>query len=251
MTVFYFKGGDTLSGISKYYGGVRKKRLANMSIAVLTIVAVLVVLITIYGQHVGNFVVAIETASQLILVLSETPGFEKPTSRLAAKGLTDQTNITYADIPKDELLLGNGSLNDEILRRYFAYSFYVKNVSTTPIDYSAEIVLNHSSQNAESALRIMVISDEGERIYAKAKEFPESEVGKPEDHAGTDIERNYGTVPFESLTRLVNQQSQRFRKDAVRKYTIVMWLEGWDNECTDEIRGAIMRMEMRFKAYRE
>jgi hypothetical protein len=169
---------------------------------------------------------------------------------LAAKGIIDLTNATYSDIPIAKLVVGNGSQNDEVEKRYFAYSFYVKNVSSTPLDYTAEIVLNHTSLGAESALRIWVVSDEYDQVYAKAKEHPESDAGKPEDHVGTQIVVNYITIPFENETRLVEQESYQFRTSAVRKYTVVMWLEGWDNECTDDIKGAIMRMEMRFKATR-
>jgi hypothetical protein len=238
-------------GVTKYFGGVRKKRLANLAIAALTIIATLVILITIYGQHVGNFVVAVETASQLALALSETPDFINPTSRLAAKGITDQTNTTYEDIPIERLIEIDGSGNDELGKRYFAYSFYVKNISATPMDYTANIVLNHTTKGADSALRIMVVRDKAEDdIYAKAKETPESEIGKPEDHAGTEIVKNYLTIPFISPILMMEQNEQRFRKDQVRKYTVIMWLEGWDNECTDDILGAVMRLEMRFSAYR-
>lgn len=234
---------------TRYYNSAKRKKLVNMIIAVLAILAVIIVLITIYGQNVGNFVVAIETEVQLSLSLSETPGFEKPTARLAAVGIKDQTHATYADIPANIAEL-DGSNNDNAGKRYFAYSFYIKNTSSMTLNYTTEIILNKATKGADSALRVMVIKNDVQKIYAKAKETPLSEAGQPEDHLGTGIEVNYMTIPFFSSSTVMREHEMSFPKGAVNKYTVVMWLEGWDEQCVDYIKGAIMRLEMKFSAYR-
>ncbi|MFA5449016.1 MAG: hypothetical protein WC292_01060 [Clostridia bacterium] len=240
--------GEELSSVTKYYGKQKRKKLVNLIIAILAILSLIIILVTVYGQNVGNFVVAVETDVQLALALSETPDFENQTSRLAAIGLKDQTHATYSDIPED-ISEGYGSQNDEENKRYFAYSFYIKNTSKTILNYTAEIIFNKATQGAESALRVMVIKNDEMSIYAKAKEYPLSEVGQPEDHLGTGIQVNYTTIPFLSVVTIMRQSETHFPSGAVNKYTIVMWLEGWDRECTDDIKGATMKMEMRFKAF--
>lgn len=233
--------------ITKYYGIEKRKKIANMVIAVTIVLSILIILVTIYGQNVGNFVIGLETDVRSSLSLSETKDFKNPVSRLTAPGLKEQTHATLTDIPED-IHKGDGSKNDNKKRRYFAYSFYVKNVSSIILDYDVEIILRKSTLNAESAVRVMVIKNDITNIYAKAKEYPESQRGEPEDHEGTEIEEPYMTIPFETAGTIMQETETDFAKDAINKYTIVMWLEGWDHECTDDIKGGIIRMEMNFIA---
>lgn len=236
------------SNIRKYYGVAKKKRIANMAISVLALIAIMVVLITIYGQNVGNFVIAIEGQSQLNLALSETEDFADPKSRLSAGGIKDITHATYINIP-DDIENGDGLKNDIKSKRYFAYSFYLKNLSGSLVDYETEIVIRETTKGADSALRVLVIRDGGRSIYAKPKEAPEpaDQIGQPADQ-GTQIEKDYTTIPFASAITIMQERVAGIVMNAVHKYTIVMWIEGWDPQCTDDIIGATLRMEMVFRA---
>jgi hypothetical protein len=234
-------------GVKKYYSVQKRKKIINMVIAALLMISVLVVLITIYGQNVGNFVIGIETNVRQSLSLSEDANFSKPTTRLSAPGIREQTHATLADIPLD-IENGSGSKNDYQKRRYFAYSFYLKNVSSIIMDYDMELIINKSTKGAISAVRIMIIKNGEKEIYAKAKEYPPEERGQPEDHIGTGIEEPYMTTPFLSSVTVMTETQKDFPPEAVNKYTVVMWLEGWDHECVDDIKGGIIRMEMMFKA---
>lgn len=237
------------SGVTKYYGSAKKKKLANMAIAVLAIIAIIIILITIYGQNVGNFVVAIETSSQLSLSLSETAGFEDPKSRLAAKGVKNQTHATYSDITKDIAIVTRDGSNNDPGRRYFAYTFYVKNASATVLNYRMIMTLNHTTLGAEAALRVMVIKNDESTMYAKPKNSSAGGNVIKEDLTDTDILVNYPVENFISSVTLLQQTELNFTRNSVNRYTIVMWLEGYDPECTDDIKGAIMRMELHFEAY--
>ncbi len=233
--------------IAKYYGTAKKKKIANMIIAVTAMISIIIVLVTVYGQNVGNFVIGIESNVRISLSLSEYRDFRSPTSRLTAPGLKEQTHATLSDIPEN-IAEDDGSKNDYDKRRYFAYTFYVRNTSSVILDYDVEIALKKSTKGAESAVRVMVIKNDITNIYAMPKEYPEEKVGQPEDHVGSGIEVPYLTVPFATLATVMQQRQLNFEKDAVNKYTIVMWLEGWDRECVDDIKGGIIRMEMLFKA---
>ncbi|MDD4315773.1 MAG: hypothetical protein PHC84_01280 [Clostridia bacterium] len=233
--------------VTKYYGIAKKKKIANMIISITAMLSIIIVLVTIYGQNVGNFVIGVESNVRVSLSLSEDRDFRSPSSRLTAPGLREQTHATLSDIPED-IDTGDGEKNDDEKKRYFAYSFYVKNSSSVILDYDVEIVLKKSTKGSESAIRVMVIKNDISNIYAMPKEYPEDQIGKPEDHVGTGIEVPYITTPFASLTTIMQQRQRNFEKEAVNKYTVVMWLEGWDRECVDEIKGGIIRMEMNFKA---
>ena len=235
----------TKTGITRYYGASKKKKMANMAIAILLLLGIFVVLVTIYGQNVGNFVVAVETRSQVNLALSETIGFENPSSRLAARGVRDLTNTTYIAIPKDIGAHEGGSHNDDVHRRYFAYTFYIKNMSPTVLNYDMVMTLNHVTNRADNALRIMVIKNNDERtIYARDPEGHR--------HANSLIaerDEDYDAEPFLSAVTMFQQVQLNFERNQINKYTIVMWLEGWDYHCTDAILGSIIRLELQFNGY--
>lgn len=247
MAFFFGRKEALTKKVTRYYGVAKRKKIANMVIAITTMLAVVIVLVTIYGQNVGNFVIGIESNVRYSLSLSEYEDFRESTSRLTAPGLREQTHATLKDIP-DNITEGGGTKNDYENRRYFAYSFYIKNVSSIILDYDVEIVINKSTKGAESAIRVMLIKDDTTMIYAKAKEYPEQELGQPEDHMDTDILEPYMTTPFASEVNIMQDRELNFIKDAIHKYTVIMWIEGWDRECVDEIKGGIVRMEMKFKA---
>ena len=55
------------------------------------------------------------------------------------------------------------------------------------------------------------------------------------------------TTPFHSIDKVMSQTNEAFEVGSVDKYTIVVWLEGNDPECIDNIIGGRVRLEMNFK----
>lgn len=217
------------------------KRISIVAIVVSALLILIFVGFSIYGNNVGNFVVSIEEETRLALTLSETGEFEDPTkvtSILNAKGLTQATNATYANIPHD-INEYTGNQNDEYAKRYCAYSFYIKNTSPIDIAYSMKITITDLYKEVDEALRVMVITDGIRVIYAKPRKD-----GKPESHP--DIEVPYTTIPFVSATTVCNEKIDIFATGKVKKYTVVMWLEGYDAECVDSIKGGAIKLDMKF-----
>ena len=48
-------------------------------------------------------------------------------------------------------------------------------------------------------------------------------------------------------TEELKNTTEDFKPDQVDKYTVVIWLEGWDPECIDNIKGGVVKMSMNFK----
>jgi hypothetical protein len=205
--------------------------------------------LTYYGTNVGNFLVTIERQSIANLTLSEKADFSGSVALLQAKGLKDVTHatlynedLTPAHIPANIDEIGEGSHNDEENFRYFAYTFYLKNVSNFAFDYRVQISIKEVSRNVDSAVRVMVIRN-GERvIYAKPQEIGET-AGQPETNNGL-----YQVENFTDSKTVCSFKIDAFESMAVDKYTVVMWLEGWDPQCGDHIKGGTLRMEMKFFA---
>lgn len=57
-----------------------------------------------------------------------------------------------------------------------------------------------------------------------------------------------GTTPFYSKNQIMVQHIKNFKPGDVHKYTIVLWLEGKDVDCTNEIIGGEFRAHMSFNS---
>lgn len=218
---------------------VRMKKVTKWVIIIALILTVIFAAFTIYGSQVGNFVVNIEQEKNVNLSLFDNVDMADGTgtSNLSFQGMTDQTPCTYpAHIP-DDIEDGIGSKNDTVNRRYIAFSFIVRNNSEFAVDIQAELNIVAVTKNVDAAMRVMVIVDGVKTIYAKPKDYPESEIGQPED-------KPYYTVAFLSPTTVCRQEFLNVPSGRPLKITIVVWLEGEDRECTDDIKGGSVKMEM-------
>ncbi|MBE6604865.1 MAG: hypothetical protein E7639_04080 [Ruminococcaceae bacterium] len=162
-----------------------------------------------------------------VISLSETADFANPTVQLKAEGIENMTNISVFSLP-DDVEAGDGSHNGD---NYIAYSFYVKNVGDAPCDLRAVIHIDSVLKNADAAVRVRLYKDGVPTTYAKL-----ATTGLPE----------YGTVPFFAEDKVLSETTTDFQVDAVIRYTLVIWLEGDDPECLDDIKGGRVKMSMAF-----
>ena len=122
---------------------------------------------------------------------------------------------------------GGGSLNGE---NYFAYSFYIENKGSNVVNYWYEVVIDDVIKNADEAIRVMIYRNDDMKLYAKVN----SKTGEPEE----------GTTPFFSEKEVAVEQRSAFQPGDVDKMTIVVFVEGDDPDCLDNIIGGEMKMHM-------
>lgn len=236
-----------MRAVTKWTKRARFLRLSRYIILICLFLSLAIVGLTYYGTNVGNFLITIEEQAINNLSLSETSTFIQPRSMLKAEGLKHMKDATLTEdyIPSNIHNIAEGSHNDKKNSSYIAYTFYLKNVSAVAVEYEMEIVINQISKNGkygvDSALRVMVIRNGERNIYAKWQE--EDDIGEPEQNNGL-----YQTTNFLSEYIVCREKTEVFNAGEVAKYTVVMWLEGWDKQCTDEIKGDTIKMEMKFRA---
>lgn len=217
-------------------------RRRNVLLKLFSIVLLIVILLlgvfyalSSYVNKAGNFTVWIEDEDRNQITLSNTPDFAECTTMLEADVIPEMDNITKAWIYDDyenpeDLVNTDGCHNGD---NYIAYTFYLKNAGTNEIDYVASIDISAVTKEADNAVRVMVIKNGEETVYAKAKK------------GSTEPEPD--TVAFVSNTRVLKNTTEDFKPGDVDKYTVVIWLEGNDPECVDNIRGGVVKMSMNFK----
>ena len=73
-------------------------------------------------------------------------------------------------------------------------------------------------------------NDEERVIYAK----PNSITGQPEE----------GTIPFKDDKTVMLEATENFKSGDLDKYTVVIWVEGDDPDCTNDLIGGRIDMHM-------
>ena len=165
------------------------------------------------------------------IALSDTSDFENSTVSLSCEGIRDLTNISGSSLPSDIDLI-DGSHNGA---HYVAYTFYLKNTGDVVCDIREEMVIKNSIKNVDEAMRVRLYRNGEEATYAKL-----AADGMPE----------VGTVPFIGKT-VFSQTNKEVAPGNTIRYTLVIWLEGDDPECLDNLKGGAVSMSMTFSIDRQ
>lgn len=210
-----------------------KKRKKRYAIILGTLVGVLLILyiISMLTTQWGDLVVSIgDMQDGKTILLSESGDFTDGSVKLNGGSVKDVTNITKKWLPP-KLDKENGSHNG---KNYLAYSFYLKNTGDVDLDYNTEMMLTGQSKGADEAVRIMIIQDGKEAVYAKGTKASK---GKESETDATKWKTNDNilTIPKTEL-----------KAKTKTKYTVVIWVEGNDKECVDAIRGGHIRSQLVF-----
>ena len=197
-------------------------------------------------------------------VLSETVGFENPTTYLFAEPAVDVPCISISNIPEDiDEHDGNHS------ETYFAYTFYVRNEGEESVGYEWALRMKSEVQEISKAAWVMLFEDGEMAFFAKPNDEGEIEalpaldddsrgyLGAPLEKFAKDPDqyqliRSVSTVDYyrvlpkvwESDTVVTSGIQSGVDPMEVHKYTVVIWLEGDDPDCTDELIGGNMGLEI-------
>lgn len=214
-----------------------KKREQRIKILKITILLILLFLIILYFIlrvvfELGDFTVSLDPQLQEKsgLVMYEKLSEKQNKKILKAEKLEYMDNICVKWLPEN-LTDAEGSHNGE---NYLAYTFYLENQGVDPINYWYKVVSDDVIKDVDKAIRIMIIRNDEKIIYAKANETTgEAEI------VGDEI-----TTKFYNDKELILKQRENMQPGEIDKFTIVIFLEGDDPDCTDELIGGEMKMHM-------
>lgn len=205
---------------------VIKKLIMLIIVIILLLLSVLYAILYIINTG-GNFTISLDSEfrNDSGLILSKTEDFKETAVILKADHLAYMDNITESWLPNNlhELDGANNGKN------YIAYSFYVKNHGDSEVDYRTTIDIKSVIKKVDKAVRIKVYFNSSKVVYAAP-----AKSGEPEP----------STVPFTRENQVMNELREGFKPGDVDKYTVVIWLEGEDPECVDDIIGGEMKMVM-------
>lgn len=206
-------------------------------------------------------------------VLSETPGFEQPSINLNCEPAEDVPCISISSIDEDV-----DEIDGQHNSTYFAYTFYVRNEGEHTVDYTWDMDLIDEAMDLSTATWVMIFEDDQMKFYAK----PNSDTGEqealppfgdnsrgylhlplqnyvanPQDQYQVVAQKGnltyYRVIPYSYLSdkKIASGLQEQVAPMEVHKYCVVIWLEGDDPDCTDELRDGHLGMAMQFKLLEE
>lgn len=212
----------------------RKKRYTKtkvvMSIILLVMIFAFIILSVIYKG--GHFTITLDQrlANDNKIVIYEDNEIKENKRKLSARDLEFMDNISIDWIPTNIDTEANGSHNGD---NYIAYTFYVENEGTDTVDYWYSIVIDDVIKNVDEAARVMIYLNGEKTVYAKINAL----TNEPEKD----------TTPFFSKDKAVLEERKAFSPGDIDKFTVVIWLEGDDPDCTDNILGGEIKMHMEIR----
>ncbi len=202
-------------------------------------------------------------------VLSETKDFKNATTQLFCTPAENVPCISISHLPDDlDTIDGQHNAN------YFAYTFYCRNEGESTVGYEWQVNINSESQNMPAACWVMIFEDGKMRFYAKPNQVTGREealpafgddtrgyIGRPMEQFCKSPDLQYETIhqgdsysynrvipiPFVTNTIVAEGQQNQVGPGDTHKYTVVIWLEGDDPECNDDLIGGHVGMEFYFE----
>lgn len=231
--------------MGKYSVKTSSKKLNKREalIRILTIILV-ILLLFLFGLFActtyissGNFTVTTNAdAFNAGIAISETADFKNPARILEGNAYEDMREGTYPLIPEDiNEYDGSHNFLTEDGMYYFTYSFYVKNTGTEKAGYTAQLDVESATQGADEAVRVMVTHNDETQVYAKPA------------LGSSSVLEQYADKNFVSNRQVGSFSNENFEAGAVDRFTVVIWFEGDDPECVDDILEGEVKFSMDLK----
>ena len=181
----------------------------------------------------GDFSIDLEKklSEEKSIVLYDNSLDKNATRKLYAEDLQYMDNISINWIPENIHIEKEGSHNGD---NYIAYTFYLENQGEEATNYWYTIFIDDVIKHVDEAIRIMIYRNDEKLVYAKKNK--DTEEAEPK------------TKMFYSDDIAVLEQVKDFKAGAVDKYTIVVFIEGDDPDCINQLIGGEIKLHMEITA---
>ena len=211
----------------------KKVKIVRRALLILLVFLILlyVILDIIYSE--GKFTVTLDSNKTLEsgLAIFDSLNNSHGKRKLEATPIKFMDNISYKWLPENVDTEAEGSHNG---KNYIAYTFFIENQGKEILQYHYEVIVDDIIKNVDEAIRIRIYRNGKDTTYAK-RNFLD---GEPEEN----------TVPFKDIKgaegTIILEKVDDFMPESLDRFTVVVWLEGDDPDCTDALIGGELKMHM-------
>lgn len=217
------------------------KNFLLLGILVTGLLSAIIGVLAFFGQNMGTFVISLgDDVYRTGISLSDKQEFSTSSARLLVNPVSEAFPVSWDDLDIEGAMSTDGDFVDAFNHTYISYTFYLRNDGNTVTDIEFVINMTIKTNNIDECCRVLLIQDDDTEhltVYRKADSNPINYY----DHTPYELSKD-----FESDTRVCTDTFKSFRPGDVKKYTIMIWLEGWDEDCDNSVMGGSLRMEMTF-----
>ena len=210
-----------------------KKLKKKFKLAVILLLLLLLILYFVIGivYNSGNFSITLDKNLYLDngIIIYDDFQYKVYRTELLAKAPETFNSIKEIWLPEEIKDYEGGSHNGD---SYLVYTFYIENTGDEIAGYTREVIIDDVIKNVDAAIRVRIYKNGEYQTYAKLSSEGE-------------VESN--TVPFIDDEIIMSEDVTNFKPNDIDKYTIVLWIEGEDPDCTDNILGGEFKVRMNFK----
>ena len=207
----------------------KKIRVVKIAILIMALFLIIIYFILRVFLETGDFTISLdqEFAKSEGIIMYENSSNKVDRRILKAQKVEFMDNISVKWLPQDIDKTAEGAHNGD---NYLAYTFYLENKGAEIVNYWYEVKIDEVIKNVDEAVRIAIYRNGERTIYAK----PNSRTGEAED----------GTTKFYSASSVCVEPRRDFKPGDIDRFTIVIFIEGDDPECQDNLIGGEMKMHM-------
>ena len=210
-----------------------KKLKKKFKLVVILLLLLLLILYFVMGivYNNGNFSITLDKNLYLDngIIIYDDFQYKVYRTELLAKAPETFNSIKEIWLPEEIKDYEGGSHNGD---SYLVYTFYIENTGDEIASYTREVIIDDVIKNVDAAIRVRIYKNGEYLTYAKLSSEGE-------------VEPN--TVPFVDDKIIMSEDVTNFKPNDIDKYTIVLWIEGEDPDCTDNILGGEFKVRMNFK----
>ena len=217
------------SAKKKYKKKLRKKILKISALVVALFLINLYIILGIIFRD-GGFTVSLdyEEGRDPNLIIYESPENKEQKTYLKCEDIDYLSDTTAEWIGDSVHTESEGGSHHR--KHILIYTFYVENIGKNPVNYWTTAIVDHQEKGTDEAVRFMLYKNsEPRKIYAKR-----AKNGSPEPD----------TIPFKDDTTIMLEQRVGILPGEIDKYTFVVFLEGEDPECINDIIDGEFEMHM-------
>jgi len=194
----------------------------------------------------GNMTIYVDkTTATKTLSLSESSQLTDSTGLLYGPSMSGAWDQDPGELPQyADLLDGdqskfdgavydpNPSVDKYVGLNYIAYTFYLYNSGSESLNYSMTFNIDHEEKDLADTIRV--------RVYEDSNSVPIT-YGREDSKAGDVF------TSFESNDVVFTRDYEDFAINQVRKYSIVIWIDKYDPDTTNEKIAGALDFSIRFR----
>ena len=236
--------GDVVVKANRVRNWQKMGKYIKLALLILLLILIVIYLVLKVFFSDGSFSVSIDNNDMLYsgLAMYESRNDPMPKRRLTAKDVQFMDNISIKWLPANIDIEAEGSHNGD---NYIAYTFFIENQGNLMFNYWYTVAMDDVIKNADEALRIMIITNGNRMVYAKASPLDGSAECSLYGVRGKSCQEK--TEPFRTDAdgTIILHKRENMQPGDLDRITVVVWIEGDDPECLDNLIGGRVRLDMK------